>query len=157
MLAQWTAVQELYSKRNSQQGYDIRTLVCASNFVYRLPWKRSDNQQQPLRGSISAFEGRSHEKTAQYEELFFRQNNALCHRLMETEAKIHELPPPLWYSPDLAPRSFYLLVDFKKILIVKRFVPKIPETESLLEAKGKSFCKKGIETLENHWNDWIAL
>ena len=33
----------------------------------------------------------------------------------------------------------------------------IAATEAYFEAEDKSFCKKGIESLEKHWNDCIAM
>ena len=33
----------------------------------------------------------------------------------------------------------------------------IAATEAYFEAKDKSFCKKGIDNLEKHWNDCIAM
>ena len=79
-------------------------------------------------------------------------------------AKLHELhfqllPHPHCF-PDLAPGDYWLFVDLKRMLQVKRFGPSeevISETEAYFEVKDKTFYKKGIELLEKHWNLRIIL
>ena len=64
------------------------------------------------------------------------------------------------YSPDLASSDYYIISDPKRILQEKRFGSNgavIAETEAYLEAKDKSFYKKGIEILEKRWNECITL
>ena len=86
--------------------------------------------------------------------VLFHQDNAPCHKLIATMAKLHEvcfklLPHPA-YSPDLAPSNYWLFADLKRMLQGKRFGSNevISETEAYFEAKDKSFNKKGIELLE---------
>ena len=97
-------------------------------------------------------------------KVLFHQDNAPCHKLTATMAKLHELhvellPHPS-YSPDLGPSDYWLFADFKRTLQGKRFGSNeevISETESYFEAKDKSFYKKGIELLQKHWNQCITL
>ena len=79
-------------------------------------------------------------------------------------AKLHELHfellrhPP--YSPDLAPRNYWLLADLKRMLQEKTFGSNeevISETEAYFEAKDKLSNKKGFELFEKHWNKCITL
>ena len=82
------------------------------------------------------------------------QENALYNKLITTMAKLHELHFKLLlhslYSPDLAPRDYWLFVDIKRMLQGKRFGSNeevILETEAYFDAKEKSFYKKRL---------WIA-
>ena len=79
-------------------------------------------------------------------------------------AKLHELHfelllhPP--YSLDLAPSDEWLFADLKRMLQGKRFGSNEEvtlETKAYYETKDKSFYKKGIKLLENHWNQYITL
>ena len=66
--------------------------------------------------------------------------------------------PP--YSLDLAPSDDWLFANPKKMLQGKRFVSneeEIAETETYSERNDKSFYKKGIEKLEQRWNECITL
>ena len=89
---------------------------------------------------------------------------ATTSRRVKTMGKLSEwgyevLPHPP-YSPDLAPSDYWLFADLKKMLQGKRFGSNekvIAETEAYFEAKDKLFYKHGIEKLEKHWNDCIAL
>ena len=90
-------------------------------------------------------------------KVFFYQDNVLCHKLIATMAKLHELyfklllHPP--YSPDLAPSNYWLFAE-------KRFGSNeevISETEVYFEAKDKSFNQKGIKLLEKNCNQCITL
>ena len=90
-------------------------------------------------------------------KVLFHQDNALGHKSIATIAKLHELHfellpyPP--YSPDLAPKDYWLFADLKRMLQGKKFGSNeevISETEAYFEAKNKSFYKKGIELLEKH-------
>ena len=83
---------------------------------------------------------------------------------MKTTVKLNDLRfellpyPP--YPLDLAPLDFYLFTDLEKMLQGKRFSSDdevIAATEAYFEAKDKSFYKKGIESLEKRWNDYIAI
>ena len=93
----------------------------------------------------------------------FQQDNAPVHKSMKTMVKLNDLrfellPPP--YSPDPAPSDFYLFADLKKMLQGKRFSSDdevIAATEAYFDAKDKSFYKKGIESLEKRWNDYVAM
>ena len=87
-------------------------------------------------------------------KVLFHQDKVLCHKLITTTVKLHEwhfqllLQPP--YSPDLAPSDYWLFADLKRMLQEKRFGSNeevISETEVYLEAKDKSFNKKGIKLL----------
>ena len=110
------------------------------------------------------FEGRNCQKTATNEEVLFHQDNALCHKLIATMAKRHELHlellqhPP--YSPDLAFSDYWLFVDLKRMLQRKRFGSNeevILEIEAYFEAKDKLFNKKGIKLSEKYWNQCVTL
>ena len=79
----------------------------------------------------------------------FHRDNVLCHKLITTMAKLHELHfkllpyPP--YSPELAPSNYWVFTDLKRMLQGKRFSINeevILETEVYFEAKVKSFYKK---------------
>ena len=52
--------------------------------------------------------------------VLFHQNNAPCHKLIATVAKLHELHFELLlhplYSPDLAPSYYWLFADLKRML-----------------------------------------
>ena len=96
--------------------------------------------------------------------VLFPQDNAPCHKSLAAMAKLNELKfellphPP--YSPDLAPRVYYLFADLKEMLQGKRFYSNeevITETKAYFEAKDKSFYKKGIEMLEKFWTDCVAF
>ena len=82
-------------------------------------------------------------------KVLFHQDNALCHKLITTIAKLHELHfklllhPP--YSPDLALSDHWLFADLKRMLLEKRFSSNeevISEIEVYFEAQDKSFFKK---------------
>ena len=97
-------------------------------------------------------------------KVLFHQENAPCQNLIATMEKLPKLHfellshPP--YSPDLAINDYCLFADLKRMLQGKRFGSNeemIVETEAYLEAKGKSFHKKGIEMLEKRWNECITL
>ena len=87
-------------------------------------------------------------------KVHFHQDNAPCHKSIETMAKLQALHFELLmhptYSPDLTP-NYWLFSHFKRILQRKRFGSKeqvIWETEAWFQAEDKSFYKKGIELLE---------
>ena len=66
--------------------------------------------------------------------------------------------PP--HSPDLAPSDYYLFTNLKRMLHGERFGSNeevIAETEAYFETKDKSFYKKSIKILENHWYECITL
>ena len=70
---------------------------------------------------------------------------------MEKNPEVHVKLLPHSGSLDLAPCDYWLFADFKRVFQVKRFCSNdegISETEVYFEAKDKSFCKKGIELLE---------
>ena len=88
-------------------------------------------------------------------KVIFHQDNVSCHKLIATMEKLHELHFELLlhlpHSPDLAPSVYYLLANLERMLQGKRFDSNeevIAENKAYFEAKDKSFCKKGIETLE---------
>ena len=105
--------------------------------------------------------------------MLFYQDNTPCHKSITMMTKLHELHfellphPP--YSPDLAPKNYWLFADLKRMLQEKRFGSNkevISETEVYFEAKDKSFYqkkkkkkkkKKGTELLEKCWNQCITL
>lgn len=64
------------------------------------------------------------------------------------------LHPPC--SPDLASSDYYLFANLPKrdMIPIKRQLLKL---KMYFEGLGKSFYKKGIEILEQHWNDCITL
>ena len=75
------------------------------------------------------------------------------------ESSFELLPNPP-YSPDLAPRDYWLFAGLKEMLQGKRFGSKeevIAETEDYFESKDESFYKKGIEKLKKRWNGCITL
>jgi hypothetical protein len=81
-------------------------------------------------------------------KVLFHQENALCHILIKTTAKLHELGyelllhPP--YSLDLASSDFFLFADLKKMLAGKKFSANeevIAETEAYFDAMLKSYFK----------------
>ena len=92
------------------------------------------------------------------EKVLFRQDNALCHKSIITNAKLHELHlnllsyPP--YSPDLAPSDYWLFADLKKILQGRNLAP--------LRLKTNGSTKKSHrivrETLESvyHPRRWLC-
>ena len=95
-------------------------------------------------------------------KVLFHQDNAPCHKLIATMAKLHELHfklllhPP--YSQDLAPSDYWLFANLKRK--GKRFGSNeevISVTEVNFEVKDKSFYKKDIELLEKRWNQCISL
>ncbi|GFT60749.1 histone-lysine N-methyltransferase SETMAR [Nephila pilipes] len=97
-------------------------------------------------------------------KVLLHQDNAPCHKSVKTMAKIHELGfellphPP--YSPDLAPRDYFLFSDLKRMLAGKKFSSNeevIAETEAYFEAKNTSYYKNGIEKLEGRYNQCITL
>ena len=79
-------------------------------------------------------------------KMLLNQEDAPCHKLIATIAKLYELHfellPHLPYSPDLATNNYWLFADFKRMLQRKRFSTNeevILETEAYFEAKGKLF------------------
>ena len=83
---------------------------------------------------------------------------------MKAMAKLHELKyellhhPP--YSPDLGPSDYYLFPIMKRWLQGKRFVSNEDikcVTDAYFEAFDKSCYMKGIQILEDRWNNCIAL
>ncbi len=97
-------------------------------------------------------------------KVLFHQDNAACHKLIATMAKLHELHfellPHLPYSIDLTPSNYWLFADLKRMLQRNRFdynEKVILETKAYFEAKDISFYKKCIELLEKHWNQYITL
>ncbi len=79
-------------------------------------------------------------------------------------AKLNEsgfnLLPHRPYSPNLATSKYWLFADLKKTFQGKRFGSNeevIAAAKAYFEATDKSFYKHGIEELEKHWNDGIAL
>ncbi|KAF7264992.1 hypothetical protein GWI33_021776 [Rhynchophorus ferrugineus] len=108
---------------------------------------------------IGPFEGRNRRKTAAFEEKERAASPRQC-----TLSKIHELGfellphPP--YSPDLAPRDYFLFSDLKRMLGGKKFSSNeevIAETQAYFEAKDKSYYKSGIEKLAGRYNQCITL
>ena len=106
----------------------------------------------------------SKEQPEMKKKVLFHQDNAPCHKLIATMAKLPELHFELLshpsYSPDLAPSNYWLFADLKRMLPEKRFGSNeevISETEAYFEAKDKSFYKKGIELLKKYWNQCITL
>ena len=95
----------------------------------------------------------------QKKQVLLHQNNAPCYKSMKPMLKLNELNfalhPHLPYSPDLAPRDYWLFADLKEILQGKRFGSNeevFAETEAYFESKNESFYKKGIEKLEKRSN-----
>ncbi|KAF7269830.1 hypothetical protein GWI33_017145 [Rhynchophorus ferrugineus] len=88
-------------------------------------------------------------------KVMLHQNNAPCHKLVKTVAKIHEmgfklLPYPP-HSTDLAPGDYFLFFDLKGTLVGKKYSSNeevIAETEAYFEAKDKN----DIEMLEGRYN-----
>ena len=85
----------------------------------------------------------------QKKKVLFHQANPPCHKSMKTMVKLNELSfellrnPP--YSPDLAPRNYWLFSDLKKMLQGKRFGSNeevVAETEAYFESKDESFYKR---------------
>ena len=69
------------------------------------------------------------------------------------------LPHPP-YSPDLAPRDYFLFSDLKRMLAGKRYGSNqevVAEIEAYFEAFGAACYKKGIEKLEDRYNRCIAI
>ena len=100
----------------------------------------------------------------QKKKVLFHQDNAPCHKSMETMVKLNELSfellphPP--HSPNLASSDYWLFSDLKKILQGKRFGSNeevIAETEAYFESKDESFYKKDIEKLVKRFNECITL
>jgi [histone H3]-lysine36 N-dimethyltransferase SETMAR len=97
-------------------------------------------------------------------KVLFHQDNALVHKSIKTTAKLHELGYELLshspYAPDLHPSDFCMLADLKRMLAGKKFNTNeevIAETEAFFEAMSKSYYKKSIEKLYDHYNRCIAL
>ena len=74
---------------------------------------------------------------------------------MAKQHELHsELLPNTPYSPDQSSSNYWLFADHKRMLMGKWFHVNeevISETDSCLEAKDKSFNKKGIELSEKRW------
>ena len=86
----------------------------------------------------------------------FHQNNALCQKSIAKLHELHlELHPDPSYSLDMTPSDYWL----KRMLHWKRLGSNeqvISGTEAYFEAKDKYFNKKGIESLEQRWNQCIT-
>jgi hypothetical protein len=96
--------------------------------------------------------------------VLFHQDNALCHKLIKTTAKLHELNyellPHSSYSPDLASSDLFLFADLKKMLAGKKSSTNqevIVENLVYFEAISKSFFKNGIEKWYDRYNHCIEL
>ncbi|KZC13929.1 Histone-lysine N-methyltransferase SETMAR [Dufourea novaeangliae] len=88
-----------------------------------------------------------------------KQQRSLKTMVKLDELRFELLPHPP-YSPDLAPSDYWLFADMKKMLQGKKFGSNeevIAETEAYFESKDKSFYIKGIERLEERWNECITL
>ena len=161
--SKWKPSKATKNANISRQGFGLHILECARYFVHRLPWEKKNHQQQILYSIIGAFEWRNCQKRRR-KKVLFHQDNALCHKLNTTMAKLHVLHFEFLlyqpYSPDLAPSNYWLFADLKRMLQGKRFGSSeevISETEAYFEAKEKSFNKKGIKLLEKQWNQCITL
>ena len=114
-----------------------------------------------------AFLVRSNEEIAKNDpikkkKVLFHEDNAPFHKSIATTAKLHdlhfELLSHLPYSPDLAPRDYYLFADLKGMRLRNLFGSNeevIAKTKAYFEAKDKSFYKKGIEILEKPLHECI--
>ena len=83
-------------------------------------------------------------------KVLFHQDKAPSHKSIATIVKLHELPPHPPYSPDLAPRDYWLFADLIRMHQEKKFGSNeevISETEAYFEAKDKLFYKKA----SNSW------
>jgi hypothetical protein len=96
--------------------------------------------------------------------VLFHQDNALCHKLVNTTAKLHELSykllPHSPYSPDLAFSDLFLIADLKRMLAGKKSNTNqevIVENLVYFEAISKSFYKNGIEKWYDRYNHCIVL
>ena len=83
--------------------------------------------------------------------------------MIATIAKQHELHFELLLhpldSPNLDHSDDWLFEQLERMLQGKTFGSNeevISETEAYFEARDKSFYKKGIELLEQHWNQYIT-
>ena len=86
-------------------------------------------------------------------KMLFHQDNAPCHKLIATMAKLHEMNFELLHHPPYSP-------GLKTMLQEKRFGSNeevIAETGAYFEAKDKFFFKKGIEILAKHLNECITF
>ena len=97
------------------------------------------------------------------EKVLFHIDNAPYHKSVATMAKLHELHfELLWhppYSPVRAHSNYWLFADLIRMFQGKRFGSKeevIWETVAYVEAKDKSFNKKGIGLLEKYWDHCIT-
>ena len=58
-------------------------------------------------------------------KVLFHQDNALCHKLITTMTKLHELHFEFFlrqpFSPDLASSDYWLFANLKRMLQGKRF------------------------------------
>ena len=91
-------------------------------------------------------------------KILFHIENAPSHTLNIWEGKKHELGfesfphPP--YSPDLAPSDYYLFLNLKRWLCVRRFESNEEvewETEGYFGGFYKSYYLEGIEKLNGRW------
>ena len=96
-------------------------------------------------------------------KVLFDQDNAPCHKSINTMVKLNELSFELLshpsHSPDPAPSDYMLFADLKKMFQGKRFGSNekvITGTEDYFESKDESFYKKDIEKLEKRWNESIT-
>ena len=161
--AEWTAPGESHPKRPdaniSRQGFGlcIFGMRLVFLFINYLEKGRTINSKYYV-AILVCFEGRNRQKTATNEEekVFFHQDNAPFHKLITTMATQHELHfellPHSPYSPDLAPSTYWLFADLKRMLQGKRFGSNeevVSETEASFEAKDKSFYKKASNYLRS--------
>ena len=75
------------------------------------------------------------------------------------ECKFKQLDHPP-YSPDIAPRDYYLFRELKKVLRGKRFnciSEVISETESFFDKKEKTFFSDGLIFLKHRYEKCIEL
>ena len=111
-------------------------------FIDYLEKRRTINSEYHIALLMCLKEESAKKRSQMKKKVLFHQNNALCHKSIETMAKLHELDfrllphPP--YSPDLALSNYLLFADLKKMLQRKRFGSNeevIVETEAYFEAK----------------------
>ena len=169
--AEWTAVGEKRPKRPRTQMWAGKVMALVFwdahgvLFMKYLEKGKTINSKRYI-GQLMRLKNKIGEKRLQMKKkkVLFHQDNAPCQKSLAIMAKLNELSfklllyPP--YSPDLAPSDYYLLADLKKMLQGKRFYSNeevITETNAYLEAKAKSFYKKGIEMLEKRWTDCVPL
>jgi hypothetical protein len=84
--------------------------------------------------------------------VLFHQDNAPCHKSIQTTAKLYELGYELLPHSTIfsryGPSDFILFADLKKMLAGNKFSTNaevITETKAYFEAEEKSYYKNGIE------------